>query len=147
MKIKTYLYIIFCLLTPIPTFADSKKHQVYQGNSLNELEIWWGGDGISGNWFGWRSKLSEIGLQPFADYTFDIFGNTAGGIKRGTVYSGLLSFGIEVDLEKLVGWKGAVFLNSWKWLSGRDASEDLVGNFFTISNIAGFNTLRVFDLW
>ena len=31
----------------------------------------------------------------------------------------------------------------WLWLSGRDASEDLVGSFLTISNIAGFNTLRM----
>jgi porin len=27
------------------------------------------------------------------------------------------------------------------------ASEDLVGNFLTISNIAGFNTLRCLELW
>jgi porin len=36
---------------------------------------------------------------------------------------------------------------TWLWLSGRDASEDLVGNFLTVSNIAGFNTLRMFELW
>jgi Carbohydrate-selective porin, OprB family len=32
-------------------------------------------------------------------------------------------------------------------MTGRDASEDLVGNFLTISNIAGFNTLRMDELW
>ena len=36
---------------------------------------------------------------------------------------------------------------TWLWLSGRDASEDLAGNFLTISNIAGFNTLRMMELW
>lgn len=33
------------------------------------------------------------------------------------------------------------------WLSGSDASADLVGNCLTVSNIAGRNTLRMFDLW
>jgi porin len=52
-----------------------------------------------------------------------------------------------VDLEKAMGWKGARVSTTWLWLSGRDASGDLVGNFLTISNIAGFNTLRMFELW
>ena len=39
-------------------------------------------------------------------------------------------------------------LGEYNWrLSGRDASKDLVGNFLTISNIAGFNTLRMGELW
>ena len=59
------------------------------------------------------------------------------------VYTGLLDFGATVDLDKLVGWKGASVSTRWLSLSGRDASEDLVGNFLTISNIAGFNTLRM----
>ena len=32
-------------------------------------------------------------------------------------------------------------------MSGQDASADLVGNFLTISNIAGFDTLRMDELW
>lgn len=115
--------------------------------SHSALEEWWQGEGISGGWWGWRAKATEAGVLPFAEYTWDVLGNTRGGLKRSTVYSGLLNFGVELDLEKLLGWTGARFVNSWNWLSGRDASEDLVGNFLTASNIAGFNTLRVFDLW
>ena len=36
---------------------------------------------------------------------------------------------------------------TWLLLSGNNASEDLVGNFLTISNNAGFNTLRNYELW
>lgn len=50
-------------------------------------------------------------------------------------------------MEKAVGWTGASVSTTWLWLSGRDASEDLAGNFLTISNIAGFNTLRMLELW
>ncbi len=91
--------------------------------------------------------MCERGVEFFASYTAEVWGNTSGGIKQGTVYTGLLDFGITIDLEKAIGWQGASVSTTWLWLSGRDASEDLVGNFLTLSNIAGFSTLRLFDLW
>jgi porin len=108
---------------------------------------WLHGDGISRDWGGLRTKLQDHGVDIFGSYTSEVWGNTTGGLKPGTVYTGLLNFGVNLDLEKAVGWKGASVNTTWLWLSGRDASEDLVGNFLTISNIAGFNTLRMFDLW
>ena len=108
---------------------------------------WLHGDGVSGDWGGLRPTLQDHGVDIFGSYTTEVWGNTTGGLKQGTVYTGLLNFGVNLDLEKAVGWKGASVSTTWLWLSGRDASEDLVGNFLTISNIAGFNTLRMFDLW
>lgn len=91
--------------------------------------------------------MEEQGVQFFVNYTAEVWGNTAGGLKTGSVYTGLLDFGSELDLEKLVGWHGASAGTTWIWLSGQDASQELVGNFLTISNIAGFNTLRMLELW
>jgi len=91
--------------------------------------------------------LAERGVRLFGGYTADVFGKTTGGLKTGTVYAGLLDFGINLDLEKAVGWEGASLSTTWIWLSGRDASEDLAGNFLTISNAAGFSTLQLFELW
>ncbi len=102
---------------------------------------------VIGNGMGTRPLLSDKGIEIFGGYTVEVWGNTTGGVKTGTVYTGLLDFGTEVDLEKAMGWQGASLSTTWLWLSGRDASEDLVGNFLTISNIAGFNTLRMFELW
>jgi len=104
-------------------------------------------DQMTGDWAGARPLLSDKGLEIFGGYTVEVWGNTAGGLKTGAVYTGLLDFGTELDLEKAIGWQGASISTTWLWLSGRDASEDLVGNFLTISNIAGFNTLRMFELW
>lgn len=104
-------------------------------------------DQVTGDWVRVRPMLSDRGIEIFGGYTVEVWGNTAGGLKTGTVYTGLLDFGAEVDLEKAVGWEGASVSTTWLWLSGRDASEDLAGNFLTISNIAGFNTLRMFELW
>jgi porin len=111
------------------------------------MESWLKGDYETGDWLGIRTTLGDKGLEISGGYTAEVWGNTTGGLKQGAVYTGLLDFGATLDLEKLVGWKGASVSTTWLWLSGRDASEDLVGNFLTISNIAGFNTLRMLELW
>jgi porin len=122
-------------------FDEQQEAQPSRGAS------WLEGDYSLGDFGGYRAELEDRGVSFFGGYAVEVWGNTTGGLKRGTVYTGLLDFGVDLDLEKLVGWKGATFHSSWQWLSGRDASEDLVGNIFTISNIAGFDTLRAFDLW
>ena len=108
---------------------------------------WWEWDHMTGDWFGVRHQLEDKGVEFFGGYTVEVWGNTTGGLKQGAVYTGLLDFGVNLDFEKLVGWEGASFSTTWLWLSGRDASEDLAGNFLTVSNIAGFNTLRMFEMW
>lgn len=113
----------------------------------NETLPWWQWDHMTGDWLGVRTTLADKGVEFNAGYTAEVWGNTTGGLKQGTVYTGLLDFGATVDLDKLVGWQGASVSTTWIWLSGRDASEDLTGNFLTVSNIAGFNTLRMLELW
>ncbi len=108
---------------------------------------WLKGDNALGDWGGARTSLQDKGVEIFGGYTAEVWGNTTGGLEQGTVYTGLLDFGVNLDLEKAIGWQGASVSTTWLWLSGRDASEDLVGNFLTISNIAGFNTLRMLELW
>lgn len=117
------------------------------GAGWEYAQVWLEQDGAMGDWFGVRTTLLDHGVEVFGGYTVDVWGNTSGGIKTGTVYTGLLDFGVNVDLEKSIGWSGASLNTTWLWLSGRDASEDLTGNFLTVSNIAGFNTLRMLTLW
>ena len=108
---------------------------------------WLSGDGITGDWGGLRSKLIDRGVEFFGSYDAEVWGNTKGGLESGTVYTGLLDFGLKLDLEKAFGWRGASLSTTWLLLSGKNASDDLVGNFLTISNNAGFNTLRNYELW
>ena len=133
-----------CGLIAATTWAGPEI--VEKGNS--PLSQWLAADGITGDWDGMRSTLTaEYGVEIFGSYTVEVWANTVGGVKQGALYTGLLGFGVNGDLEKLIGWNGAMIHNNWFWLSGRDASADLVGNFLTISNIAGFNTLRMDELW
>ena len=124
---------------------------MFAGSSSSEeiskdANPWWKWEYATGDWLGMRTKLEDKGVDISGGYTAEVWGNTTGGLKTGAVFTGLLDFGAKLDLEKLVGWKGASVSTRWLWLSGRDASEDLVGNFLTISNIAGFNTLRMGEL-
>ena len=121
--------------------SQDSGHDQLAANPFFERET------ITGEWFGARPIIEDRGVSLFGSYTAEVWGNTTGGLKTGSVYTGLLEFGAEVDLEKLAGWQGGSLGTSWLWLSGRDASEDLVGNFLTVSNIAGFNTLRMMELW
>jgi porin len=134
--------LLLCLSFSMVFGASSSSEQV-----SNDADPWWKWDYGTGDWFGMRTALEDEGVEISGGYTTEGWGNTTGGLKRGAVYTGLLDFGATIDLEKLVGWKGASVSTTWLWLSGRDASEDLVGNFLTISNIAGFNTLRMLELW
>lgn len=110
-------------------------------------ETWLNRPQMTGDWFRCRPGLCDRGLEIFGAYSAEVWGNTTGGLKTGTVYTGALNFGANLDLEKAAGWKGATISTNWLWLSGRDASADLVGNYLTVSNIAGFNTLRLLELW
>jgi len=136
------ILLFLCVSFSAVIAGNSSSEQV-----SNDADPWWKWDYATGDWFGVRTTLEDKGVEISGGYTADVWGNTTGGLKQGAVYTGLLDFDATVDLEKLLGWKGASLSTTWLWLSGRDASEDLVGNFLTISNIAGFNTLRMLELW
>jgi porin len=114
---------------------------------LASPQSWWEWDGMTGEWWGGRPALADHGVEVFGGYTVDVFGNTTGGVRRGVTYTGLLTWGLEVDLEKLVGWPGATVHNSWFWISGQDPGETLAGSFLDPSNIGADPTVRMFELW
>jgi len=96
---------------------------------------------------GFRTRAADKGLTLSTQYMAEVWGNATGGVSNGTVYTGLMSLQGNVDLQKLVGWPGATFSTQWYWLSGQDISAEHLGNIFTVSNIAGFNTFRLNELW
>lgn len=127
------LTVIFPLHGEETTVAQNQETAPVTGHCLFMNEQW--------------AFLRTHGVDFAAMYCAEIWGNTMGGERTGAVYTGLGTLSVDIDLETLMGWNGASFHNSWLWLSGQDASEELVGNFLTISNIAGFQTFRMFELW
>jgi porin len=97
--------------------------------------------------FAARAELGEAGIRWRAIYTTDLLSNVSGGISRGTTFEGRLEVGVQADLEKLVGWQGALFNVSSFFIHGRGLSRDHIGNLLTVSNIEALPAARLFELW
>lgn len=76
-----------------------------------------------------------------------MLGSTTGGAVRGGAYSGLLTLGSLVDLEKAVGWEGATVNSTWIWLYGNNLSAQDIGNSMLVSGIAGPPAFSCYQLW
>jgi porin len=78
----------------------------------------------------------------------EVMGNVSGGDRRGVIFDGVLNLGLDIDLERLTNWwsGGSIHANAL-WIYGPSLSSQYVGDFSNTSNIAGFNTMRLQELW
>src|SRR5947208_683840 len=61
---------------------------------------------LTGDWGGVRTDLSNSGVNFIFNYTGEVLSNVSGGRSTGSAYDGLLLSGVDIDIEKLGGWKG-----------------------------------------
>ncbi|MEO0794638.1 MAG: carbohydrate porin [Verrucomicrobiota bacterium] len=104
-------------------------------------------NGLTGHWFGWRKDLANHGIHPFATFTGEFLANVDGGISTGSAWNGIIDFGIELNLESLVGWPGASFFTNTYYFRGNDLSSDYVGDFNGVSNIYTDTDINVFNIF
>jgi len=90
---------------------------------------------LTGDWGGARTRLDEAGLTFGLTTTGDMSTNPTGGLQRGHGFSGLLQFGLDLDLEKMAGWKGGAFHAGAFLIGGHGLSGKFLGNLMPISNI------------
>ncbi len=94
-----------------------------------------------------RASLAVAGITYGLNYTGEYYNVVSGGLSRGSTFNGVAEAFVDVDLEKVVGWKGAVVHGNVYYLHGEGASTKRVGNIFAVSNIEGFETFRLDELW
>ena len=70
-----------------------------------------------------------------------------GANSTGSNFDGRLEVYADIDLEKLIGWKGGVIHANAYYIHGVGASTERVGNIFAVSNIEGLETIPLFELW
>ena len=80
-------------------------------------------------------------------YTGEGLANVVGGYKRGAIYEGLLSVGVQGDLAKLAGWKGASFLVSAIYAHGSSLTNEFTHDFNGVSNIDAHDSVRLYETW
>jgi porin len=71
----------------------------------------------------------------------------SGGARRGANYVGRLGLIADADLERLVGWEGAVAHLSIHQIHGEGLSANRIGNLLTVSGLEAEPALRLFNLW
>ncbi len=108
----------------------------------------WHRDALTGDPGGLRTALSDQGIAFSATYIGEMFANVRGGIKRGATYDGLFLPQIDVDLEKLIAWRGASFRASMIQAHGPSIASGYVGNLLGVSTIAAVPpSTRLYNLW
>jgi porin len=131
--------LVFCAFLPAVTGWGE--------NAELQPQPWTQWDLATGDWNRNRALLEDRGCQFIATYTSQTWGNVTGGVRQGATYGGLLQFGAELDLGKLVGWKGGSFNTTWLWIHGGNPTTSLTGAPFPASGIEAPNGFRALDLW
>lgn len=80
-------------------------------------------------------------------YTAEVLGNLSGGYRRGAIFGGVLQLGMQIDLEKFAGWKGATLLVSGLYPHGSSLTSEYVHDFNGVSNIDANDSVRLYEVW
>ncbi len=94
-----------------------------------------------------KQALIALGYNFQVNYTGEGLGNPVGGAQQSAAYEGLLELGIDGDLNRIAGLKGASFhINAFQ-IHGHGLTTYNIYNFATISGIEARRTTRLFEAW
>jgi porin len=118
------------------------------GRAYAQQGTFWTRDNFTGDWGGARTRLSDKGIDLSLSYTGETFSDLSGGVRRGTSYEDLFRFEADVDLGKLVGWKGgSTHVTVFQIDDSGENAADLTASISDPSNIDALPTTRLFTLW
>ena len=86
-------------------------------------------------------------VRPYGVLTGELVANTGGGIRTGSIWEGVFDFGVDIEFKRTMAESGTSLHVGALGIFGDTPSEKLVGSFNAVSNIAAFNTLRMFQAW
>ncbi|HEY2344207.1 MAG TPA: carbohydrate porin, partial [Chthoniobacteraceae bacterium] len=102
---------------------------------------------LSDNWLGARTWLHGRGVDIDASYQGEVFTNS-GGANHSMIFDGMFNLGLTFDLCRLTGfWEGATLHANALYIYGPSLSREYIGDFSNTSNIAGYNSVRLQELW
>ncbi|MBS0253216.1 MAG: carbohydrate porin [Proteobacteria bacterium] len=93
-----------------------------------------------------RASLAASGIRYGLNYTGEYYDVTSGGLSRGSTYNGLIEVYTDIDLERLLGWKGAAIHANAFYVHGAGPTAK-TGSLFAVSNLEGYETFRLDELW
>lgn len=94
-----------------------------------------------------RAAFARRGVSYGVNYTGDYYQTASGGLSNGSSVNGLIEGYADLDLERMLGWKGGALHVNVYYLHGDGPSTKHVGNIFAVSNLEGLETFRLNELW
>ena len=144
---KRLSFLLICALSPVTaTFAQDALPISRTNRSLipaqDQPAVEPGGfkkeDHITGDWGGSRDRLFASGVEVFGFYNSILNGNVSGGTHpRHATYVDDAWLGFKFDLEKLVGWRGGLFVVSGINRNGDDLTTKYIGSIFSTQQSVG----------
>ena len=97
-----------------------------------------GSDHLFGDGGGLRPRLESRGIDINLDYLTENGGNITGGRRETFATDGQIGLEVNLDLDRLLGWKGAAFHSIIVNREGRNLSADSIGDdLATVQEIYG----------
>ena len=110
-------------------------------------DTFWRRPTLTGDWDDLRNQLLYKGIAITPVYIGEVFGST-GGARQGVTSDGLLAVALDLDLERITGfWKNAILHANALYIYGSSLSGRYVGDFSNTSNLSGYNSVRLQEIW
>ena len=148
MKPKNIALCLACLTAATAIVASATEPQTANTASESSFQRFCEQDYLLGDWGGWRTKLSQQGVDFEFFYAASLPNNLDGGIKRGTIYQGALLMTLDLDSDKLVGYHGGSLHVGSLWLNGeKPLSDQYVGDLNKVNLVDFPNSFRLWEIW
>ncbi len=111
--------------------AEAKSLKSHRNITLPVQEDCDGSNYLTGDWDGARCALLDEGVDLEGSYTMNTLGDFLGGKSRGVDYADALDISANLDLSKLLNWRGAEFFISAVQVDGKNIGTEKVGSVFS----------------
>src|SRR4051812_31541075 len=93
------------------------------------------------------NPYERLGIKFAATYIGEVLGNPTGGLVQGGTFEGRLNLAVDLDFEKLAGWKGLTAHANIFAIHGDGLSRTNLRNFFVVSGIEALPTVRLYEAY
>jgi porin len=93
------------------------------------------------------NPYERLGIKFAATYIGEVLGNPTGGLEQGATFEGRLNLAIDVDFDKLAGWKGLTAHANIFVIHGDGLSRTNLNNYFVVSGIEALPTARLYEAY
>jgi porin len=134
---------------PTTTASGASTSAVPEGLGSDSLNVW-SQNQLTGDWGGLRNNLENHGVALTPTWTGEVFGNPSGGARRGVISDGIFNVVLDLNLDRMSDspiFDNTLIHSNAIYIYGAGLSESFVGDFSDTSNIAGYNSVRLQELW